>query len=244
MKQKTPATVHCGLCNKEIYNGRSISNAAYKALQRHIYIDHADNNKNGARPKGIVVFREPYLVRFRGPYPTVCRERVWTMELGVYPHEWHGSNYRNSLPGVVRTCSPLARRKQDESRQAELATEFCKERGIPYTYEHGYFHLTSERGGAPEQTLDEAREAYDAETRWGEIVKRWPDLAAEEAHRLYLLIDAKIPTSIDYLTEETGYGVATFLVHLLGIELRDLLEQLPGKVFLRKPYEAEAKAAA
>jgi DNA processing protein len=60
-----------------------------------------------------------------------------------------------------------------------------------------------------------------------------PVLAPEEK-RIYDLLHADVPVSIDELAEQSGLSVSELLFILLNLELRDLVSQRPGKLFQRK----------
>jgi DNA processing protein len=60
-----------------------------------------------------------------------------------------------------------------------------------------------------------------------------PDLSERE-RAVFKLLSADEPAHIDALAEASGAGVAELTATLLGLEMRELIRQLPGKCFVRK----------
>jgi DNA processing protein len=60
------------------------------------------------------------------------------------------------------------------------------------------------------------------------------EFASEEEKMIYQQLSLNDPVHIDRLAEKTGYSISTLLTHLLALEIRDVVEQVPGKLFLRK----------
>lgn len=92
--KKEKAAIFCGICFEKIFCGRKIFEKAYKALQRHILIDHATNGEaaNG-RCAGTIFFKE--------------NGSSWTMRLGINTHEW---NEGDRIPRLVRAAKPFPSR--------------------------------------------------------------------------------------------------------------------------------------
>ena len=59
------------------------------------------------------------------------------------------------------------------------------------------------------------------------------DLSATE-HTVWKLLSADEPAHIDALIEESKLSVPELTGALLGLEMRELIRQLPGKSFIRK----------
>ena len=59
------------------------------------------------------------------------------------------------------------------------------------------------------------------------------DLSATE-HTVWKLLSADEPAHIDALIEESKLSVPELTGALLGLEMRELIRQLPGKCFIRK----------
>jgi DNA processing protein len=65
-----------------------------------------------------------------------------------------------------------------------------------------------------------------------------PGLTEDEAEILRLLDDPE-PVHVDQLAERAPFGVARLQTALFGLELRSLVEQLPGRYYLCRPREPE-----
>lgn len=59
------------------------------------------------------------------------------------------------------------------------------------------------------------------------------DLTANE-HSVFKLLSTDEPTHIDHLAEATKLSIPELTGALLGLEMRELIRQLPGKCFVRK----------
>jgi DNA processing protein len=59
------------------------------------------------------------------------------------------------------------------------------------------------------------------------------DLTAGE-HAVFKLLATDEPTHIDALAEATQLSMPELTSALLGLEMRELIRQLPGKCFVRK----------
>ena len=59
------------------------------------------------------------------------------------------------------------------------------------------------------------------------------DLTASE-HGILQLLSADEPVQIDQLAESSKLSIPELTAALLGLEMRELIRQLPGKCFVRK----------
>ncbi|UCF80448.1 MAG: DNA-processing protein DprA [Acidobacteriota bacterium] len=60
------------------------------------------------------------------------------------------------------------------------------------------------------------------------------EFTVSEEEAIYEYLSPADPVHIDSLALKTGFSISTLLTHLLSMEIRDVVEQLPGKLFLRK----------
>jgi DNA processing protein len=60
-----------------------------------------------------------------------------------------------------------------------------------------------------------------------------PDMTLFE-RKLYDVLDEK-PTHIDLIAERSDFSASDALVHLLSLEFKGIVRQLPGKMFMRMP---------
>jgi DNA processing protein len=60
------------------------------------------------------------------------------------------------------------------------------------------------------------------------------EFTVSEEKAIYEYLSPADPVHIDSLALKTGFSISTLLTHLLSMEIRDVVEQLPGKLFMRK----------
>lgn len=82
--EKKKASIKCSLCKAAIFEGRTITDRAYRAARRHILIDHAEGEDAECR-RGRLTFRD--------------NGRSTQAQLTVYPHEWDA---KKGVPSFYR----------------------------------------------------------------------------------------------------------------------------------------------
>ena len=61
-----------------------------------------------------------------------------------------------------------------------------------------------------------------------------PQALSEQERAVFKLVAADAPVHIDELAEASGLGVAELSAVLLGLEMRELVRQLPGRLYVRR----------
>lgn len=75
--------------------------------------------------------------------------------------------------------------------------------------------------------------ASEGETSGGAAAVK-VEFASPEEKEIFSHLSVSDPVHIDSLAMKTGLSISTLLTHLLAMEIRDLIAQVPGKLFLRR----------